>query len=145
MTTDETRTIARRFFGAWRWEFEVVDELAHPAITVAYPLMPRVVVGADAYKRALQKIHADFPDFAFVGEEPIADGDRAVVVWRGGGTHTGTLLGVPATGKIVRFSGISVYRVRDGKVVEERGEEDTMSILQQVGALGLTAEAPAEN
>jgi predicted ester cyclase len=35
----------------------------------------------------------------------------------------------------VTWSGITIYRLRDGKVIEERGEEDALALLRQVGAL----------
>ena len=51
------------------------------------------------------------------------------------GTHQGDFAGVPATGKSVEFSGIDIIRVQDGKVAEHWGSTDTMSLMQQIGAV----------
>lgn len=76
--------------------------------------------------------------FDVVGEL-IAEGDAVVGRWEGGGTHTGPafsdlpLGSLPAaTGKKIQFSGTTVYRVKNGKIAEEIGEEDALTALQQL-------------
>lgn len=134
MSPDQIRAIAKRFFQVWNRDLSAIDELAAPELTVTYPLLIESVHGPEAYKRVLSQIHSRFPDFEFFAEEPIVDGDRAVIQWRGGGTHSAKLLGIPPTARRIEWTGISVYRIRNGKVVEERGEEDVLSILRQMGA-----------
>jgi predicted ester cyclase len=51
------------------------------------------------------------------------------------GTHQGDFAGIPATGKSVEFSGIDIVRVQDGKVAEHWGSTDTLSLMQQIGAV----------
>jgi len=53
------------------------------------------------------------------------------------GTNTGSFMGIPPTGKHVSFTGIYIARIADGKIVEHWGEEDSVSMLQQLGALSL--------
>jgi predicted ester cyclase len=68
-----------------------------------------------------------FPDLNFWGTaDLIAEGDHVVGRWEGGGTHlgpafSGFLLGsLPAaTGRKMRFTGITVLRVENGKIAEE--------------------------
>jgi predicted ester cyclase len=50
------------------------------------------------------------------------------------GTHQGELLGIPATGRRVRWDGIDVYRVANGKIVEEWLGDDLLAILVSLGA-----------
>jgi steroid delta-isomerase-like uncharacterized protein len=53
-------------------------------------------------------------------------------------THTGTLLGVPATGRPVRWDAVDIYRVTDdGRISEQWAFEDLAAILSQVGAIAL--------
>jgi steroid delta-isomerase-like uncharacterized protein len=53
-------------------------------------------------------------------------------------THTGNLLGVPATGRPVRWDAVDIYRVRDdGRISEQWAFEDLAAILSQVGAIAL--------
>lgn len=131
------REIAERLFEVWQGDLSAIDAAAHPEIEVRYPLLPRPVSGREAYRRTMSRVHEHFPDFRFAADPPIVDADRVVISWSGGGTHSGTLLGVPATGRPVSFSGVSLYRVRDGLVIEERGEEDTYAILRQIGGLAV--------
>jgi len=81
------------------------------------------------------RFHAGLPDVEVVSEDVIAEGDKAVVRWTGRGTHQGVLLGIPPTGKQVTWTGMTIYRIADGKIVEERGEEDALGFLQQLGVV----------
>jgi predicted ester cyclase len=134
VATPDAAAKARRFFRAWHWDLSVIDELAHADIKVRYPLLGELH-GAEAFKRALRLTHERFPDFEFQEEEPIVDGNRIAISWRGGGTHSAPLLGIPPTGIQVIFSGVTLYRLNGGRVVEERGEEDVLAILRQLGAM----------
>jgi predicted ester cyclase len=51
------------------------------------------------------------------------------------GTHQGDLMGVGPTGRSVEFSGVDIIRVEDGKVAEHWGAMDTMTLMQQIGAI----------
>jgi steroid delta-isomerase-like uncharacterized protein len=53
-------------------------------------------------------------------------------------THTGNLVGVPATGRGVQWDAVDIYRVNDdGKISEQWAFEDMAAILSQVGAVSL--------
>ncbi len=45
------------------------------------------------------------------------------------------MLNLPTTEKAVSYTGIIIYRIVAGKVVEERGEEDGLGWLQQLGLI----------
>jgi predicted ester cyclase len=51
------------------------------------------------------------------------------------GTHTGDFFGIPATGKRVEFTGMYMVRIAGGQIVEHWGEEDGVSLLQQLGVI----------
>jgi predicted ester cyclase len=55
-----------------------------------------------------------------------------VVRWTGTGTHQGDQLGVPATGKQVRLTGIDILRIEEGRVVERWGETNGLEMMQQI-------------
>ena len=65
----------------------------------------------------------------------VAEGDRVVVRWTAEGTHQGELLGIPPTGKRLRFSGISIYRLAEGKVAEVWEEFDRLGLMQHLGVI----------
>jgi steroid delta-isomerase-like uncharacterized protein len=85
-----------------------------------------------------------FPDIKRPVEDLVAAGDKVVARWTSFGTHSGEFMGVPATGRFLRTSGITIFRLEDGKIVEEWSESDMLGMLQQVGAIpgaGAAAEA----
>lgn len=113
-----------------------MDDLAAPGIVVCYAGMPEPIRGAEGFKQLLSdQSYAALPDVQRTDEELIAEGDRVATRWTCRGTQEGELFGVPATGKPVSLSGISIYRISGGKVVEERGVSDLLGLLQQLGAI----------
>ncbi|KAF4533791.1 uncharacterized protein LTHEOB_3404 [Lasiodiplodia theobromae] len=84
-----------------------------------------------------------FPDISFHAyQHPlIASGPYVIGRWIGGGTHTGGAFGdLPVgaldeagTGRRMRFSGITIFTLRDGKIVDETGEEGALTALQGLG------------
>ena len=65
----------------------------------------------------------------------MADEDKVLNCWTAYATHSGDLMGIPATGKNVSFNGMSVGRIEDGKVVEEWTLMDMFSLMQQLGMI----------
>ena len=136
MATEKNKAVAQRFAQVWgKGALEIIDELASPTISVHYPTFPEVIKGGEAFKQKLKEFRSAFPDGDLRVEEQIAEGDKVVLRWSFTGTHQGQLKGIPATGKKVKWTGISIYRIADGKVSEERGEEDIFGLLRQLGVL----------
>jgi predicted ester cyclase len=69
------------------------------------------------------------------GEDLLAAGDQVAVRWTATGTHTGTLLGIPPTGKHVTAPGISIFRVAGDKIEEGQTVYDALGTLQQLGVI----------
>jgi predicted ester cyclase len=83
----------------------------------------------------IQSLRSAFPDFQLVIEDQIAEGDKVVTRVTFQATHRGEYRGVAATGKQVRYSGIAIDRIVEGKVVEMWHVADTLALLQQIGAM----------
>ena len=136
MSTEENKALVRRFVQIWgKGSLDTLDELAAPNFSVYYPLLRETVHGSEAFKQVLMGFHAGLPDVEVVSEDVIAEGDQVVVRWTAQSRHTGALLGIPPTGKQVTLTGITIYRLADGKSVEEKGEEDALSFMQQLGVV----------
>jgi predicted ester cyclase len=96
--------------------------------------------GHDDIKAFTADFRAAFPDLSFAGAaELIADGDYAVGRWIGGGTHTGPAFSdfltgsLPAaTGRQMQFTGTTVLRLQNGKIVDELGLADGVTALRQL-------------
>jgi predicted ester cyclase len=65
----------------------------------------------------------------------VADEDGAAVRWTGRGTHEGDLQGIAPTGREVVFTGINVYRIACGMIVEGWSEPDSLGLLRQLGVV----------
>jgi steroid delta-isomerase-like uncharacterized protein len=76
-----------------------------------------------------------FPDLQFMLDDLLADGDRVVARFTARGTQTGVFQGIPATGSTATVSGIAIYRLAEGKVVEQWLEYDQLGLLQQLGVI----------
>jgi steroid delta-isomerase-like uncharacterized protein len=142
MATEENKVIARRFIQVWgQGSLDTLDELAAANLSVYYPVLNKPMYGPEAFKRFLIRTHLAVPDAAIESLDEIAEGDKVVVRWTARGTPKGVFLGIPPTGKQVIWTGITIYRIADGKVVEERGEEDALGLMQQLGVIPARREA----
>jgi steroid delta-isomerase-like uncharacterized protein len=134
MSVASNKIIAQRFIRVWGdGDLDLIGELASPSLVVRYPILPKVIEGSAAFRQVLANFRSAFADAALRAEETIAEGEKVVVRWTFSGTHKGNLLGIPPTGKRVTWTGITIYRIVDGKVVEEQGEEDFVGFLRQIG------------
>ena len=88
--------------------------------------------GLDGIKQLVGVYHAVFPDLSVSTDDVIASGDRVAVRWTAIGTHQGDQLGVLATGKQVRLTGIDILRIEDGRIVERWGETNGLEMMQQI-------------
>ncbi len=78
--------------------------------------------------------HAGVPDLVHEIEEIMAAGDKVIVRFVARGTHTGDLgMGIPPTGNKVEVSSIVIFRIENGRVVEERQDADMLGFMQQLG------------
>jgi predicted ester cyclase len=134
----------KEFWGT-PWNPAIVDELAAPDMLLQYSLHePRR--GREDIKSFMTGFREAFPDLNFWGvADLIAEADYVVGRWEGGGTHTGSafsdfLVGsLPAaTGRKMRFTGTTVLRLKDGKIVEEIGLDDGVTALRQLGLITAT-------
>jgi steroid delta-isomerase-like uncharacterized protein len=74
-----------------------------------------------------------FPDFRHTIEDIVAQGDKAVFRVTLHGTHKGTFMGIPATGKAIQYTAMGMARFRDGKIAEMWMEADFLGLFQQLG------------
>jgi predicted ester cyclase len=99
--------------------------------------------GRDGVRAAFALFQRAFPDTTHVLEDLVAEGDRVVARIRAQGTHTGELFGHPPTGRKVTLTGITIYRLRGGRIVERWAEHgagvlDQLGIAMHAGGPGLT-------
>ncbi|MGE5276868.1 MAG: ester cyclase [Acidobacteriota bacterium] len=81
-----------------------------------------------------------FPDLVVSVNQMVAEGDRVAVYWTARGTNTGAGNGLPATGKSIEATGITIFRFVEDRIAEEWNVSDELTAMRQ---LGLVPEAPA--
>jgi len=136
MSTEENKAIVRRFnaelFNEKR--LDRVDEFIAPDY-VDHGAVPGQGPGLEGAKQKWAMYLAAIPDLRISVEDLFAAEDRVGVRWTGEGTQQGELLGIARTGLPVRISGISIFRVADGKVAEQWEEWDKLQLVRQLGVL----------
>jgi len=106
------------------------DFLAHAFVP------PEFTKGPEGLKKWATVLRTGIPDDLWVKHyETIAEGDPVMIRWEGGGTHTGDLMGVPVSGNAVTVTGIDLFRIVGGRIVEMWQEQDVLGMMQQTGAL----------
>lgn len=135
-TPEENRAVAARWFndavnpGALELLGDVVsaDFVAH---TTGFP----DAVGPDAMVGVFQTLREGFPDLQFTVEPDPAEGDFVVERWTATGTNSAPFQGLGPTGQQLQWTGINIYRVECGRIVETWTEADTLGRLRQLGGL----------
>ena len=94
-----------------------------------------VADGREANRQFWSAFFTGLPDVRVTMEDLIVSGDRVVGRFTYRGTHTGDLLGIPASGKPVEMRSIDIWRVANGMFAEHWDELNLMQMFQQVGAL----------
>ena len=141
---DNKAIVGRWFTEFWghTWNPAIVDELCTADVLLQYSLhAPRR--GRADVKAFMTAFRDAFPDLSFAGAaELIAEGDYVVGRWEGGGTHTGQAFSdflagsLPAnTGRKMKFTGTTVLKLKNGKILEEIGLDDGVTALQQLGLI----------
>ncbi len=138
MGVAENKAVADRFLnevvGKGTWD--VAGEVMAEDITVYHPSAPGgSLQGLEPVKQLFMAFRTGFPDLTIITEDVIAEDDRVAVRWRGVGTNTGEFFGAPPTGKRVDVGAVSIFTIRDGKIVVDHISEDTLGMLKQLGVI----------
>ena len=124
MSTEANKVLVRRYREAHNTNnLALLDEVVAADIKShnGMPGLPSALQGGKMVHRTLL---AAFPNGHVTTEGLIAEGDQVVERFSFRGTNTGLLMHAPATGKKVIFSGVSVFRIAHGKIVEHWGAHD---------------------
>ena len=133
--SEENKAIAHRYLETFSTGNQaVVDEIISPDYvhTITSGMTER---GIDFVKQQVTRWRTYFPDFNITVEEMIAEGDKVVTRWTARGTHKGEYQGIPPTDKQVEWSGVDIYGIVGGKIVETWRKWDRMGLLEQLGAV----------
>ena len=126
MSTEANKVLVRRYREAHNTNnLALLDEVVAAAIK-SNNGMPGLPPGLEGGKAVHRTFLAAFPDGHVSTEDLIAEGDQVVERFSFRGTNTGSLMDAPATGTKVTFTGVSVFRIANGKSVEHWGASDAL-------------------
>ena len=134
-----TRAEAVAFFEQQQreWASRDADALARHYTadgTIVSPMF-RTVQGRDAIEQSYRTLFTTFPDWEYVGDPPLVDGDRIAQPFVVHATHSGEFFGLPGSGRAFDITGVRVFEIRDGLIAWERRYYDFTGLLMQLGVL----------
>lgn len=135
MQEETNTTVASRWyeevFNAGK--LELIDELFTPGFVDHDPSNP--LPGLEGVRQLVSMYRGAFPDLHLTIEDEITAGDKIVTRFTGRGTHKGSLMGIPPTGKRVTITAIDILRFENGRIAEHWGNQDLLGMMQQIGVI----------
>lgn len=134
-SAQQNKRLVRRLYDEVfvKWNLDVVDELVAPEF-IGHEMPPGLPPGPQGFREFYGILRAAFPDVQLTVEDMIAEGDKVVVRWRSRAIHKGAFRGIPPTGGDASTTGIAIYRLSKGKVVERWVEVDMLGLTERLRA-----------
>lgn len=118
--TSKNKTLMRRIY-------EEMWNGSNPALAAEIFTRPEGV------ERFVSQFLLSFPDLQHTVEAMIAEGDQVAVRFSAQGTHTGQWMDFAATGKSIRYSGVTLAQIAGDRIIEHHTWWDKASLIEQVG------------
>lgn len=134
-TTQPKAVIQQLVDGFWNQGDESVLDQLFAENMQDHNVRPGVPAGRVGLKQTITGVRAAFTDSHLSLEDAVVDGGKIAWRWTFSGTHTGVLMGIPATGKQIAFSGITIDRIANGQIVERWAQIDMLGMMQQLGVI----------
>lgn len=132
---EQNKALARQVFEDIQSDgrVEVVDEIVTADYVGHTPLGN--IHGPEGARQFNAMLRQGFPDMQITVEDQIAESDRVTTRWTLRGTHNGEFQGMPPSGKQISMTGITIFRIANGKLIEGWTQPDLLGLLQQLGAI----------
>ena len=89
--------------------------------------------GREEFREGVLDMLSAFSDRQVKIADQVVAEDKVVTRWQATGVHAGEFNGIPATGRRVSLTGISIDRIAGGKIVESWEVTDDAGLLRQLG------------
>ena len=138
---DAKEIVKRLIEEPWTGNVAVIDEYVSPDFVGYDAAEPEPIRGPAGVKANVAKYLAGFSDARCTVDDQVAEGDKVATRWTGHGTHDGEIAGIAPTGKEITITGLTISRVENGMLVEDRTVWDTLGMLVQLGAVPMPTTA----
>jgi uncharacterized protein (TIGR02246 family) len=135
MTREEIFAMFNRREAAWRRRDAAALAADHSHDGVVVSPTGGVLEGRVEIERIYRVWFVAFPDLMFTTEDLLVDDDRAALLCRVTGSHSGEFFGMAPTGRRIEVAGAFIYRIQNDLIVHERRILDFTGLLIQVGVL----------
>jgi steroid delta-isomerase-like uncharacterized protein len=134
--SDANKSVSRRLVEEAfnQGKYDVIEVLIVPTFVNHDPATGDVT-GVDGVRQNIDGYRSAFPDLKITIEEQLAEGDLVATRWTAKGTHKGELMGIAPTGKEATVTGLTLDRIKDGKIVESWNNWDTFGLMRQLGVI----------
>jgi steroid delta-isomerase-like uncharacterized protein len=132
---EHNKHIARQFIAAFATADTRTLERVVAEHIVDHSLPPGAKQGRKGVLEAAEMFRVAFPDLKITIESLVADDERVSVTGKMAGTHQGSLMGAPPTGKMASFAYMDMYGIAHGQIVEMWHVEDLAGMMRQLGLL----------
>jgi steroid delta-isomerase-like uncharacterized protein len=127
-------TMRRAFEEIMAWgNVEIIDKLFAPDF-VGHDTSGGTF-GREEFRAGVLAMLAAFSDRQVAIADQVVNGEKVATRWQATATHSGELNGIPATGRRVTLTGISIDRIVAGRIVESWEITDDAGLLRQLGVL----------
>ena len=137
MTVEENKALVTRLIeDCWNnlATLPGIDDILVPDFVFNYAL-PGMSPSRETYKQVMHMYAQGFPDWHTRIDDMFAAGDKVAVRSTNSVTHTGDFMGFPPTGNKATAMMISIFYIKDGKIIEEWSVANQLLIMQQLGLI----------
>jgi steroid delta-isomerase-like uncharacterized protein len=139
MTAEENQALAREGIRIWTTgDFDAAQEIYAPDYVNHqhhHPGDTEDIHATEAMKTFAAEFREAFPDFRDSIDIQIAEGDMVATRFTSRGTHRGTFMGAEPTNKELSWTGTSIDRISEGRIVESWTNWDMLGMMQQLGVV----------
>ena len=136
MSTEQNRQLGARWAELWNADksLDVVDEIVDENF-ISHSTPAGLPPGREGVRIWATVFRTAFPDIQATADDVIVEDDKVVERFSASGTFKGEFMGIPPTGKSGGTTGINIFRVANGKIVEHWGNSDDLGMMQQMGVI----------
>jgi steroid delta-isomerase-like uncharacterized protein len=136
MSTQNKSIMRRIYEEVWnQGKLALLDELVSEDYVGHLPTPPNAPTGRDGLRWLIETYRAGFPDIWVQIDDQIAEGDKVLTSISMRGTHQGTFMNIPATGREITVGAMVMTRFENGRNVEGWATLDRLGLMQQLGVV----------
>jgi predicted ester cyclase len=139
MSLDDEKSLSRRAIDRWASNNPDTAEDIFAANYInhqePYAAGGTKALSLEAWRKLVREYHSAFSNSTVGVLMQIAEGDLVATQWQITAAQTGSYLGHPSSGKTATWTGVSIDRIENGKIVESWVNWDKYSLFEGLGLL----------